>query len=414
MCVRKGVSAPPAGSTAKRFRSHAGNRSGKKGHIRRHPRRRWLNHVRNRSTRSFLENPRRLPLNGYVSVCRWIRRIRRDTRRIGPETIAGFLRVSPAADTAGKLTTMANTSCAQFLGVLLISGAVASAPSCSRDDLTRSDAPSFGLRWTVPDLDIVMESIPSGHYERSISADVTRVARQHVHISRPFWLGKYEITRSQFAVFVRNVRYSTTAEEIGSCMVYAGEWRERKGANWRNAAATVAHAPVACVSWRDATRFCDWLTGRERKLGRIPDGYVFRLPTEAEWEYCCRAGCAETSDDGEIDLNAVGWYSVNSGMRIHAVGKKRSNSWGIHDMLGNVREWCLDRCTRKGALEDYAIITDTYTDDVKTDPICVTGGLNIARGGGFADPHGYCTCSHRMTGATDAAQGFRIVLGPNL
>lgn len=85
--------------------------------------------------------------------------------------------------------------------------------------------------------------------------------------------------------------------------------------------------PVIAISFQAAQRYTEWLS---HKTGRH-----FRLPTEAEWEAACRAGAAHPSD-----LNAVAWHAGNSGGRTHPLGKKRPNAWGIHDMLGNVAEWC--------------------------------------------------------------------------
>jgi len=95
--------------------------------------------------------------------------------------------------------------------------------------------------------------------------------------------------------------------------------------------------PVAEVSHEDATAFVKWLSGRG-------DHGVYRLPTEAEWEYACRAGTKTRfwSGDDETDLARVGWYLANSSRRPHAVGQKPANRWGLRDMHGNVWEWCQD------------------------------------------------------------------------
>ncbi|MBF9067111.1 formylglycine-generating enzyme family protein [Streptacidiphilus fuscans] len=140
--------------------------------------------------------------------------------------------------------------------------------------------------------------------------------------------------------------------------------------------------PVECVSWWDAARFCNALSLRD---GFTPayrfrddggegvewdgsaDGY--RLPTEAEWEYACRAG---TEGPRYGDLDEIAWYRGNSCERIHEVGGRRPNAWGFYDMLGNVWDWCWD----------------VYDADVY-------GDYRVLRGGGWFDEHWSCRASAR-------------------
>ncbi|MBI3191208.1 MAG: SUMF1/EgtB/PvdO family nonheme iron enzyme, partial [Pedosphaera parvula] len=96
----------------------------------------------------------------------------------------------------------------------------------------------------------------------------------------------------------------------------------------------------------DATNYCARLTDQERVAGRLPDGWEYRLPTEAEWEYGCRAGTTSRlyygDDPNYSELDNYAWYNKNSGDTSHVVGGKKPNAWGLHDMLGNVYEWCQD------------------------------------------------------------------------
>jgi len=100
------------------------------------------------------------------------------------------------------------------------------------------------------------------------------------------------------------------------------------------------------VSWYDATAYCDALTQRERAAGRIATNRVYRLPTEAEWEYACRGWTSTRfsygDDPGYTNLTNCAWYDGNSGRTTHPVGQKLPNPWGLYDMHGNVWEWCLD------------------------------------------------------------------------
>ncbi len=102
--------------------------------------------------------------------------------------------------------------------------------------------------------------------------------------------------------------------------------------------------PVENVSWDEAAIFCKRLTLRERAAGRIPATLEYRLPTEEEWEHACRAGTTTRcyTGDSEADLDRAGWYRENSGGKIHPVGQKESNAFGLYDMLGNVWEWTSD------------------------------------------------------------------------
>lgn len=97
--------------------------------------------------------------------------------------------------------------------------------------------------------------------------------------------------------------------------------------------------PVEQVDWNEATEFCRKLTAKHRQQGRLPDGWEWRLPTEAEWEYAARAG---TVGPRLGDLDAIAWHAGNSGGTTRLVGRKQANAWGLHDMMGNVWEWCSD------------------------------------------------------------------------
>src|SRR6185295_12837821 len=124
-----------------------------------------------------------------------------------------------------------------------------------------------------------------------------------VRITRQFEIGKYEVTQEQ--------------------------WQAVMGDNPSNFKG--ANLPVEKVSWNDAQDFLLKLNAR--------DGYTYRLPTEAEWEYACRAG---SMGDFAGELDDVAWYDKNSGSKTHPVGQKRPNVWGLYDMHGNVSEWCSD------------------------------------------------------------------------
>lgn len=197
-----------------------------------------------------------------------------------------------------------------------------------------------------------------------------------VTISRPFWLGKTEVTQGQWQKIMGN----NPSENAGDDRL-----------------------PVENVSWNMAMEFCRKLTAQERAAGRLPDGYVYTLPTDAQWEYACRAG---TTGIFPGDLDEIAWYNQNGGRLTHPVGGKKPNAWGLYDMTGNVWEWILDR-TQPGAqrLPGGAI----------TDPAGLpTGNNRIRRGGGvIGGPDTLRSAS--FNGDRDATfvsnnTGFRIAL----
>jgi formylglycine-generating enzyme required for sulfatase activity len=167
--------------------------------------------------------------------------------------------------------------------------------------------------------------------------------------------------------------------------------------------------PVERVTWYEATNFCGALTVSERAAGRLPTGYVYRLPTEAEWEYACRAGTATRFSFGDdvsyTQLGDYAWYSFNSGDTSHPVGLKQSNPWGLYDMHGNVWEWCLDWF-------------GTYPGGSVTDPRGpARGSSRVFRGGSYYQEGANCRSATRDYYSPDTPfddVGFRAVLAPGL
>jgi formylglycine-generating enzyme required for sulfatase activity len=154
-----------------------------------------------------------------------------------------------------------------------------------------------------------------------------------VTISRPFSIATTEVTQAQW----KAVMGSNPSEFPGD------------------------DHPVERVSWDDAKEFLRMLNTRE---GRS----VYRLPTEAEWEYACRAGATA---DWSGELESIAWYQPNSGSTTHPVSQKRANAWGLYDMLGNVYEWC----------EDWK---DAYPNENVTDPRGPSSGCSrVVRGGSW-------------------------------
>jgi formylglycine-generating enzyme required for sulfatase activity len=137
---------------------------------------------------------------------------------------------------------------------------------------------------------------------------------------------------------------------------------------------------------------------------RLPRGFRYRLPTEAEWEFACRAGTATRFHFGEDDgeLGDYAWYSGNSGSRIHAVGEKKPNAWGFYDLHGNVWEWCRD--WYGGPLPGGSV----------TDPKGPVFGINrVFRGGSWGIAASRCRAAYRVwnkPGDREYTLGFRVAL----
>jgi formylglycine-generating enzyme required for sulfatase activity len=220
----------------------------------------------------------------------------------------------------------------------------------------------------------------------SPSSEVDRYSDEgpqtQVTISQGFVMGKYEVTQAEYqAVMGSNPSYFT------------GDVKR----------------PVDQVTWDDATNYCGQLTARERSAGRLPTGYAYRLPTEAEWEYACRAGTTTRfsygDDSGYVQLGNYAWYYSNCGGTTHPVGQKQPNAWGLYDMYGNVWEWCLDWYS--GSLPGGSV-TDPRGPN--------TGSRRVFRGGGWCGLGWLCRSAIRndfyWPGDGDYDLGFRPVLAP--
>jgi formylglycine-generating enzyme required for sulfatase activity len=148
--------------------------------------------------------------------------------------------------------------------------------------------------------------IPAGEFKMGSENGLDGEKPVHkVKITKPFEIGRYEVTQEQWQDVMGN-----------NPSKFQGE----------------AHLPVERVSWEDVQKFI-------KELNDKKDGYIYRLPTEAEWEYACRAG---STGDFAGNIDEMAWYDKNSGNKTHPVGQKKANAWGLHDMHGNVAEWCND------------------------------------------------------------------------
>ncbi len=259
----------------------------------------------------------------------------------------------------------------------------------SRESIKNSIGMTLKL---IPTGEFMMGSDATDHRAKDnefLDAAAGKKEKHRVRITRPFYLGATEVTRGQFRRFVAAARYQTEAEWDGTGGSVRTEdataWEQNPGYTWRTPGfdQTDEH-PVVMVSWNDAQAFIAWLSRKEGKR--------YRLPTEAEWEYACRAGSNTRfsfGDDPE-GLAKVGnladatarakypswtWASIAHDGYVYTapVGRYSPNAWGLYDMYGNVWEWCFD-----GYAADY------YRQSPVEDPRGVDGASSrVLRGGAW-------------------------------
>jgi formylglycine-generating enzyme required for sulfatase activity len=208
---------------------------------------------------------------------------------------------------------------------------------------------------------------------------------QHtVTLTQGFWLSDHEVTQAEYLA-VTGYNPSLFQEDLNR-----PSWKQD------------LNRPVERVSWNEAVLYCQKLTNRERAAGRIFDKQEYRLPTEAEWEYAARAG---TTGPYYGNLDAIAWwlgnFSVNNNGQMRSVKQRAANAWGLHDMLGNVKEWCSDW------YGDYP------TQSVSDPRGPYSGSDRVLRGGGWLDDASVVRAARRLRGRPDGSMqdlGFRPAL----
>lgn len=247
-------------------------------------------------------------------------------------------------------------------------------------------------------------------YGEQVETNINKQAKtniEFVKIPGQDWsIGKYEVTQAQYAA-VMGKPFKESVKESWLKDIYEQEKKGEMspGSFPKNLIDEIFmekggmsnffadNKPAIFVSWNDAMKFCKILTMRERVAGRLPAGYKYTLPTSKQWEIACRAGTTTSfcSGNAEGDLYRVAWYVINSDRKTHPVGTKEPNAWGIHDMHGNVEEWCLD--------EDPRYLPD-----------------RVCRGGSYDCGSGFCESSSANIYDPDYHRrdylGFRVVLVP--
>ena len=283
-------------------------------------------------------------------------------------------------------------------GVATFPQMIVEIPQGSTDDKTFTahwvECITFTLPGGVP---IIMHKCPAGNFTmgspdeelgREHDDNSTRESPQHqVTITQDYYMGKFEVTQEQYmAVMETN----------------PASFSEYADSNSR---------PVERVTWSDANAFCASLTNY--LSAQLPVGMEFRLPTEAQWEYACRAGTTSSLNNGTnitvssgncSNLNLLAWYASISGSQTHAVGQKQPNAWGLYDMHGNVWEWCKDRYDK-----NYYQTCGNCSDPENSS----SGSHRVLRGGAWGGYPRGCRSANRGNNDPSSSAfniGFRAAL----
>ncbi|HIG28883.1 MAG TPA: formylglycine-generating enzyme family protein [Verrucomicrobiales bacterium] len=235
----------------------------------------------------------------------------------------------------------------------------------------------FGLIWIPPG------QFAMGSPDDEKGRDFDEGPQTKVTLTRGFWMGQHEVTQKAYKSILSDNPSRFKGDE---------------------------NRPVERVNWNEAMTFCNRLTDIAKENQCLPEGYLFRLPTEAEWEYACRGNTQSRfsygPDPDHLYLDEYSWFTQNSNSSTHAIGGLKPNPLGLYDMHGNVSEWCLDRW--QGALSGGSV-TDPYGTSESF--------LRIVRGGSWLYGPNFSRSANRNNyGQLNQVNdiGFRVVLGPEL
>ncbi len=297
-----------------------------------------------------------------------------------------------------------------------------------KDGFTAAELESVSQAWADHLQVRVNDRTKSGNHQLClVPPGVFKMGASQVHISKPFFVGVYEVNRYQFKEFVEAAGYRTDAEydgRGGTTVVNGRDLQQRPDITWKNPGFEQGPThPVVQVSWNDAVAYCQWLTVVSQLRGELPPDWGFRLLTEAEWEYACRAGYAGSFSFGDDPEELITHGNVadlsydrvitgpahkslkgSDGFVFTApIGKYQANRFGLHDMHGNVSEWCSDRCS----IAKISNANESERNEVDSP--------RVLRGGSWDSDASECTSNFHdcvEPSYRDAAIGFRIALTP--
>ncbi len=276
-------------------------------------------------------------------------------------------------------------------------------------------SPKSGTGWRMLPLNMVFVWIPPGTFTKGITADERALAaklmpgssptafseevpQSQVTLTKGFWMAQYLVTQSQWQVIMG----TTLTQERDKALNLLGKIL-LSGTAAMPVGGSGPNYPMHFVTWEEAMEFCEKMTALDHAAGLLPDSLEYTLPTDAQWEYACRAGTTTWFYFGDMASNFdnFGWYEGNSAKSTQPVGQKQPNAWGLYDMLGNVWEWCLDWYTPNTA--------GSFTDP--TGP--TTGTERTLRGGSFMQPailNHSAERNHFDPTLRSQDLGFRVVL----
>lgn len=276
---------------------------------------------------------------------------------------------------------------------------------------TPPEATSADGDWKPTDYGFTLIRVPAGTFVRS-NPFAQKKIEQTVTLTQEFWLSDREVSVDLFQEFIADEQYLAEKKPKGKWSGVADVQRSPTGQH-----------PVQGVSWQDSVLFCNWLTAQEENLtpyyavkelakptGQqtleveiLSNGTGYRLPTEAEWEYACRAGSTTGFCFGN-NVERLRDYAVYSATKTDVPGAKMCNRLGLFDMHGNVWEWCYDWYR-------------PYDDQPATDPTGLpTGSSRVLRGGGWNDFAPFCQSGSRgwdYPASRSSLLGFRVALSPS-
>jgi formylglycine-generating enzyme required for sulfatase activity len=222
-----------------------------------------------------------------------------------------------------------------------------------------------GFVWIPPGKFMMGSSV------EDLEAFAAEQPQHQVFLAPGFWMSDHEVTQGEFQLIMGS-----------NPSAFKGD----------------TNRPVEFVHMGEVMQYCQLLTKQQRAAGRITEQQEYRPPTEAEWEYACRAG---SSGARYGDIKKIAWWSDNSGGETKPVKQKTPNAWGLYDMIGNVSEWCLD------SYKSYSVETAVNPRDPTFDD------TRVIRGGNWGDPTRNCRSTYRSSDGSGSKRvylGFRTVL----
>lgn len=327
----------------------------------------------------------------------------------------------------------------QIIKTSLLIGTVICMAGCaaSKKSTSDNDRPVAGKQWSLPlSGNTVLEMpwiAPGTFIMGSPDTETGRKADEGpqttVTMTKGYWLGKTELTIGQWKAVMGESLREHVIKMLHDETVYDFGGQQKKLREFMNfnpddpdriMANENDSLPMYFVSWDDAMEFCKKLTAQEKNNGRIPEGYAYNLPTEAQWEYAGRAGTTTATFAGPLVmqgrnapvLNEIAWYGGNntinyqgkklgnSGAGPRNAGEKKANAWGLQDMPGNIWEWCRD-------------VYGPYPGGTVTDPVVTNGTGRVNRGGSWgsgASAERSASRASNPQAEKSAYRGFRIAL----